>query len=230
MKRQPKWLQALGNTGKGVFVVDGKQRIITWNKEAEKLLGYSEHEVLNRHCYDVIGGRLPSGKLWCCDGCNVQQCVQRGDLVQDLDVMTSTKAGRNVWVNVIIVALPRKVKPLTLHLVRRLGRRERSEEAVGHILRTLSAYGFTREMYKASKKAAGRGQITPAPSNALSALTRRELEVLGLLSRGYSTDGVADRLGISHITVRNHTRNMLRKTGLHSKTEMVSLALRNDLL
>lgn len=64
--------------------------------------------------------------------------------------------------------------------------------------------------------------------NLLCTLTRREVEVLGLLAQGLSTSAIASRLGISHLTVRNHIRNTLQKTGLHGQTQAVSLAIRNN--
>jgi DNA-binding NarL/FixJ family response regulator len=115
-------------------------------------------------------------------------------------------------------------------MMRRVSHRERSEVAVDHILRTLKAYGLTKEIHEASKEAAARGEGPPVPSDALSALSQRELEVLGLLARGLSTEAIAERLGISPLTVRSHIRDMLRKMGLHSRTEAVSIALRNGLL
>jgi DNA-binding NarL/FixJ family response regulator len=61
-------------------------------------------------------------------------------------------------------------------------------------------------------------------------LTRRELDVLSLLSQGASTHGVASELYLSHNTVRNHIRNILSKLGGHSKLEAVSIALRERII
>jgi DNA-binding CsgD family transcriptional regulator len=58
-------------------------------------------------------------------------------------------------------------------------------------------------------------------------LTPRELDVLGLLAAGHSTTRAAVVLGISPATVRCHVKNLLRKLGVHSRLEAVSL-LRRD--
>ena len=42
-------------------------------------------------------------------------------------------------------------------------------------------------------------------------LTSREREILGLLSDGYSTDEVAEKLSLSAHTVRTHVKNAMRK-------------------
>jgi DNA-binding NarL/FixJ family response regulator len=54
-----------------------------------------------------------------------------------------------------------------------------------------------------------------------SDLTERELQVLALLAEGYSTAGIANRLTISHYTVRNHVRNVLAKLNSHTRLEAV---------
>jgi DNA-binding CsgD family transcriptional regulator len=57
-------------------------------------------------------------------------------------------------------------------------------------------------------------------------LTPRQLEVLRQLSEGRSTQEVADSLGISVNTVRNHIQNTLAKLGVHSQVEAVAKAIR----
>lgn len=71
----------------------------------------------------------------------------------------------------------------------------------------------------------------PAPRAAASAyLTPRQSEVLRLLSRGASTDEIADALHVSKETVRNHIRHILRALGAHSRLEAVAFAYREGLL
>ena len=229
MRRSPNWLRALGNTGDGVFVVDAAQRIIYWSKGAERLLGYPEAEVLNRRCHQVIAGRMRD-KVWCRSNCDVRRSALRGTFLPNFNLLTSNKEGENMCVNVSIIALPTKDKPLTLHLLRDVTRQERSEEAMDRILSALRDSRLFEDMREDKTRSACMRTPSTSSPNPFSTLTRRELEVLGLLTRGLSTDAIAARLNISHFTVRNHVRNMLSKTGLHSKTRAVSFALRNGLL
>jgi PAS domain S-box-containing protein len=230
MKRQPKWLRSLGSTKNGVFVVNANQRILTWNKGAEKLLGYSASEVLNRHCYEVIGGRLPSGKLWCQAKCNVQKCVQRGSLVQDYDLLTATKDGRKVWVDISIITLHREGKPLTLHLLRDATQWEKSQRALEDFLDALNAHGVLGRNQGRKRDRSVRGTpFSASSSSRVSGLTQRELEVLKLLTKGMSTQRVAGKLGINERTVRSHVRNIFKKCGVHSRVEAVSLAIKDGL-
>ena len=56
-------------------------------------------------------------------------------------------------------------------------------------------------------------------------LTLREVEVLRLLRFKLSNREIADRLGVSLHTVKNHVRGVLRKLGAHTRSEAVASAL-----
>lgn len=61
-------------------------------------------------------------------------------------------------------------------------------------------------------------------------LTPREREVVQLLAEGKSTKGVARTLGISAKTADTHRTNVMRKLHLHSQSELVRYAIRNNLI
>lgn len=52
-------------------------------------------------------------------------------------------------------------------------------------------------------------------------LTRRGLEVLGLVCRGLDDGVIAGRLGLSRTTVRNHVNDLYRRTGTHGRAALV---------
>jgi len=60
-------------------------------------------------------------------------------------------------------------------------------------------------------------------------LSDRQLDVMKLLYRGMDIESVSDKLYISIETVRTHKRNSLKKLGLHSLTEFISYASKNNL-
>jgi DNA-binding NarL/FixJ family response regulator len=62
-----------------------------------------------------------------------------------------------------------------------------------------------------------------------SVLTRREREILAMLSEGADNDRIAQVLVISPQTVRTHTQNILRKLGVHSRLEAAAFVLRNGI-
>ena len=57
------------------------------------------------------------------------------------------------------------------------------------------------------------------PASEVGNLTPREREVLNLLARGYLYKEIADNLGISINTLRNHLRTIYDKLHVHSRTE-----------
>jgi PAS domain S-box-containing protein len=61
-------------------------------------------------------------------------------------------------------------------------------------------------------------------------LTPRQAEVLRALSRGWSTRQIAETLGISVETVRNHVRAVLRAFGVHSRLQAVADARRRGIV
>ena len=54
-------------------------------------------------------------------------------------------------------------------------------------------------------------------------LSKRELEVMGLLYRGYSAKRIAEVLYVSENTVRSHTSNIYKQMAVHSKQELMML-------
>jgi DNA-binding NarL/FixJ family response regulator len=60
-------------------------------------------------------------------------------------------------------------------------------------------------------------------------LTRREIEILGLVAQGLSNKQIAAELVISHNTVKNHVRNILEKLRLRSRAEAAAFAVRTKL-
>ena len=71
---------------------------------------------------------------------------------------------------------------------------------------------------------------TAAAAHAGSALSRRELEVLGLLAEGLSNAEIAERLYISKNTVRIHVQNVLAKLECRSRLEAVAIGVARGLV
>lgn len=65
---------------------------------------------------------------------------------------------------------------------------------------------------------------------SISRLTRREREVLALLSEGADNDGIAQALVISPQTARTHIQNVLGKLGVHSRLEAAAFVRQNGIV
>ncbi|HYK89620.1 MAG TPA: LuxR C-terminal-related transcriptional regulator [Acidobacteriota bacterium] len=221
--RQSEYLDILCNTADGVFIVDANQRIVRWNKGAERILKYSESEVLNHDCYRVMAGRVRSDKLWCHSNCKVQSCLAKGSPVENFDLLTRTNEGEPVWLNISILSPSNGDERYTAHLLRDVTRERTAGEAIEQFLVALGLKG----------SATGRRPLIPAkssPAGIPPTLSTREVEVLKLLAEGLSTKVLAQRLNISHFTARNHIQNILVKLDLHSKAQAVSYAFKQGII
>jgi NarL family two-component system response regulator LiaR len=110
--------------------------------------------------------------------------------------------------------------------------------AIGYLLKDVSADDLARAIRAAH---AGRATLSPEAAQALVEtanqppapgldLTEREREVLALMVEGLNNTQIAGRLSVSASTVKSHVSNILSKLGVASRTEAVTLALRNRLV
>lgn len=74
-----------------------------------------------------------------------------------------------------------------------------------------------------------RGRGRSGDDVVLERLTPRETEILKALANGRTVTEIADRLGISALTVQTHLKSILAKLGVHSKIQAVTLAWRHGL-
>lgn len=64
----------------------------------------------------------------------------------------------------------------------------------------------------------------------MNGLTDREQEVLAHLADGATNLEIGETLGISPKTVARHRENIMRKLGMHSRTELVKYAIRKGII
>lgn len=82
----------------------------------------------------------------------------------------------------------------------------------------------------------GKAYLSPLASAALASresrpsLTARELEVLGLIVRGYGNKQIAFELRIAEYTVKNHVKSILAKLGVSDRTQAATTALRQGII
>ena len=117
-----------------------------------------------------------------------------------------------------------------------LARRALEAGAIGYLFKDADEEELLTAIRFASE---GRGVVAPEAMQAVVergddeyavTLTGREDEILGLVGRGFTNPQIADRLTISVSTVNFHVHNILDKLGAKTRTEAVSIAVREGLL
>ena len=110
--------------------------------------------------------------------------------------------------------------------------------AIGYLLKDVSADILAQAIRDAH---IGRATLSPDITQAMVSaagqppkpgldLTERESEVLSLMVEGLNNTQIAGRLTVSPSTIKSHVSNILTKLGVSSRTEAVTLALRNGLI
>ena len=67
------------------------------------------------------------------------------------------------------------------------------------------------------------------PEEHVEPLTSREAQILALLAKGLTNQGIADQLVLSELTVRTHVSNILAKLNLQNRTQAALYALRHGM-
>jgi PAS domain S-box-containing protein len=211
------FLALLEESPDAVFVTDRLNHMVAWNRSAERLLGYTCHEVLGMACSTLMGGCDAAGNRYCSEHCPLVDMAGRGDAVRHFDLQLRPKQGPPLFVEVNILQLMAP-PPFHFYLVHTLKPSDREFRVVA-----------TKEDSDAPPR-----QSMVSARDSLDArarkLTQREVEILGLVAAGRTSAEIASLLHISTLTVRNHTQNILDKLEVHSKAEAVAFAFQKHLV
>lgn len=89
------------------FAVDGKYRLVGWNKGVERLLGRDARSVLGRRCYQVVCGTDVFGNRFCRANCPVLNMVRHDERVNSFELNLPTAKAESARINVSIIVLRR---------------------------------------------------------------------------------------------------------------------------
>ena len=94
-----------------------------------------------------------------------------------------------------------------------------------------------RDAIEATARLGNRPAVAPIEFGSMTrdfgqadGLTDRELQVLECVSEGLSNRAVAQRLGVTTNTIRNHVQRILYKLDVHSKLEAVAITAQKQVL
>lgn len=211
------WMEGV-RTSDGVFAVNMDHRIIYWSSGAKSILGYSSKDIVGRPCYEILEGRDGADYRFCRRTCPVMAGAQGGRTTPNYDLLVKAKDQSPVWINcsIMVSKSNHKGPPAVVHLFRDVTQRRQLEQRAQKATDALMQFLEESSLNETSNAGA-----SPPP---MPRLTRREQEVLGMLSLGLKTRQIAESLGVSPVTARNHISGLLRKLGVENRLQAVLFA------
>jgi DNA-binding CsgD family transcriptional regulator len=197
----PAWISRLGMP---VWITSPDGTLSYINHHTEQLIGQAASDCVGNLCYLVIAGRTPDGAPLCCPRCRVRRMADEREEIEPVRIALPMADGSRRDATVVIIGL---ADGRLVHCVVDTSSELRLRNFLDHVtLRTPDTdSGAARER--------------------VGALTAREQEVLALLAEDVALHDIAERLGVSYTTVRNHVQHILGKLGVHSILEAVAVFL-----
>ena len=152
-------------------------------------------------------------------------------VMPDMDGAAATRLIRKQSSSIQVIALTSFKEGILIQSALQAG-------AIGYLLKDVSADELAQAIRAAH---AGRSTLSPEAAQSLVLvtsqppvpgldLTGREREVLASMIEGLNNTQIAAKLNVSPSTVKSHVSNILSKLGVASRTEAVTLALRNRIV
>lgn len=200
--------------GDAALAVDAAGVICAWNAAAEQLFGWSENEAINTWCHKILQCSDENG-LVCGEQCVIERAALEKGPLTSFDLRVQTKTGKQ-WCNVSTLKVSDSEfgELYAIHVIRPREMRKRLEQALSEFVRLQAS---TRPNGSATNEAELKRRVSVR-------LTSREVEVLRSLAQGRSTKTIANQLNISHATVNNHIKHILRKLDAHTRLEAIRYA------
>lgn len=195
-------------TTDAVFGTDKYMRVRFWNKFCEELFNINKNNAIGRTCHELICGKDLLGNDFCGMDCKIAKHHDKHSPNRNWDLVVKRKGGENIVVNI--------GSYYTNNI-------NDTDIRVFHSMRTINCHQLIRRL-------ASNSNTTMDDNSNINRLSKREYEILRLVSSGIKTKNIADQLGISHTTVRNHIKNIYAKLEVHSQAEAINCAMRHGLV
>jgi DNA-binding CsgD family transcriptional regulator len=229
-QKNPDLLDLLSSGEPPAFANDQNNRVIFWNKGAERLMERTASQALGRLCHEIFCGKDPFGNRFCSENCAVTSSLKRHEPVNRFEITTGDR-NRPRMIGMTVVEIPdwRPGYFTAVHIMDQIDDKSRLARELARLRENNGGVaqrgdGSVPVAFHGSKPAAG-----PAPEadTTVEPLSDRELDVLRAIASGQANKDIANSLHISVATTRNHVQHILKKLNVHSKLEAVALAFRN---
>lgn len=191
----------------GLFIIDGRQRIVHWDPACEKLFGLSARSVVGRVCHQILNQLTLGGEERCNAHCSLGEISCGQMMPHSLSLSMRTAGSMRPELRMHTMLVPSQ------------------DESGWNVVHVLSrGKSLHSAVFEADAGPDGEHTEPRKEPCSRSPLTRREMEILRLLAAGHSTARMAEILCVSQVTVRNHIQHLLNKMGVHSRLEAVACA------
>ena len=215
----------LEHTADAAYAVTVAGEVRSWNTAAERMFGYSAHEVMGRNINAILDARDDLGTRALAGGDGAATRPSQRAPARDIphfDLEVRSRSGALMWINVstIVFDASRTGERLFIRLARDVTQQHAREQLATRLL-------------DAARQVVAAADVAPdaAPDAApVETLTSQERRILRLFAQGRNPDAITRRLNISAQTLRNHLHHINRKLRTHSRIEAVTHALRRGLL
>ena len=212
--------EVLEETADAAFSVDPQGEIRFWNASAKNLLGYAPSETVGKNVHTLLRCRDALGTKTCTGDFYARQATTENCRIPNFDVQVTARSGRKIWLDMstLIFNHGRTHPRLVVHLARDITKRKQQEELLHNLLEV------SKQIVVMSD---GNGAARPAP---VSPLSEQEQRILRLFSEGKNSAEIAQKLGISLETLRNHLHHANEKLGTRNRLEAVTHAMHRNLI
>jgi PAS domain S-box-containing protein len=191
-------------------------RILDVNDAFAALTGYAQDAIVG-HCADEFWHFAARAQR-----STVEQDLRAGKRLQKIDTKLKTSAGDLLDASMSGEVMQVFGQNCAVLAFQDVTDRRRGEAELFEAIETVmeDTTWFTQSVIEkmASLRRPSR-MGTPAPE--IGDLTPREREVLGFISHGMTDTDIADKLGLTRCTVRNHVATLYSKIGVHSRSSAI---------
>jgi len=193
------------STGDAAFAVDRSYQVVLWNPAAQEAFGYPNSEALGQQCWKLLCSEDAHGNQYRCEHCPLRDMAFHQEPLDRFHTTFKTASGESRHFEVACLTVC---------------------DEPGHKL----LFHICHPEKQIPERDAQQSTDVNLPDSHIGTLSKREIEVLSLLADGNSTREIAEIMGITAPTVRNHIQHMLYKLHVHNRLEAVMLGKRLDLI
>ena len=199
-----------------VAALDDWFRFLLVNEAFAEATGHGEAEAVGRTAAELGLWDDPPAAA------ELERRLRERRSARDVGVRLRTKAGGAIDCLLSAEAVTIGDRPCALWAMHDVTERRRTEAelaaAIEAVMRDTSWFSRTvLEKLARLRRPAG----VDDSADGVADLTPRGREVLGLVCRGLDDGAIAERLGLSRTTVRNHVNDLYRRTGARGRAALV---------